>query len=274
VQVNLDFEGEKDAVEKIRTAYGVTSIVTALYADSAIVDGRPSGVRSYRAAVWLETDEARCGLPPFVFAPDLSFGRYAEWALDVPMFFLQRDGVYRPAHGCTFRRFWRDGLDGARATLDDWELHLTTLFPEVRLKRTIELRGADAAPMPFAEALGALWRGLLDDPGACKEAWGLVAGASTEERLALRRSVPAQGLAARLGGHSLKELAGALVAIARDGLGRLPGGAGDAALLEPLAEAAASGRCPADQQLDDFESCGGDRARLCRLWDLAPPPSP
>ena len=166
VQANFDFASEDDAVDKIRTAYGVTSIVTALFSASPIALGRPSGFKSYRAAIWLETDADRCGLLPFVFKPDFRFRDYVEWALDVPMFFVVRDGVYRPAEKMTFRRFMTEGWQGLRATIADWEVHLSTLFPEVRLKRYIEVRGADAGPMPMARGLGALWRGILEDPEA------------------------------------------------------------------------------------------------------------
>ena len=150
VQVNLDFSSEQDAAEKIRTAAGLTSIVTALFASSPIKEGRPNGYKSYRAAVWLDMDEDRCGLLPFVFDEGFGFRSYAEWALDVPMFFLSRRGRYHPLEGVTFRRFLREGWEGERATLDDWVLHLSTLFPEVRLKRTIELRGADASTLPIS----------------------------------------------------------------------------------------------------------------------------
>src|SRR5207249_1847060 len=135
VQANFDYSDEAEAIDKIRTAYGVTSIVTALYAASPIVFGRPSGFRSYRAAIWLETDADRCGLLPFVFEPDFRFRHYVEWALDVPMFFVVRDGAYRPVHTLTFRRFMAEGWEGQQATMADWEVHLSTLFPEVRLKR-------------------------------------------------------------------------------------------------------------------------------------------
>ena len=175
VQVNLDFTSESEAVEKIRTGYGVTSIITGLCAASPIVEGRPSGFKSYRSAIWLETDESRCGLLPFVFEPGFTFRDYAEWALDVPMFFVVRDGVYRSVNGMRFRQFLKDGFEGLRATLEDWEIHLSTVFPEVRLKRTIELRGADAGPLPVASGVAALWRGLLDDPEARAAAWALVA---------------------------------------------------------------------------------------------------
>jgi glutamate--cysteine ligase len=162
VQANFDYSDEAEATDKIRTAYGVTSIVTALYAASPISEGRPNGYKSFRAAVWLETDADRCGLLPFAFSPTFSFRDYVEWALDVPMFFLVRGGEYRPAGGATFRRFMHEGLGAERATLADWEVHLSTLFPEVRLKRYIEVRGADAGPLPTAVALAALWRGVLE----------------------------------------------------------------------------------------------------------------
>src|SRR5262249_4671191 len=163
--------------------------------------------KSFRAAIWLETDEDRCGLLPFAFSPHFSFRDYVEWALDVPMFFVLRDGVYRPAEGIPFRRFVHEGLDGVRATMADWEVHLSTLFPEVRLKRYIEVRGADAGPLPMALSLSALWRGLLDDRDARAAAWALVAGHPFSAREALRREVPRAGLDARLGKRTLAELA-------------------------------------------------------------------
>jgi glutamate--cysteine ligase len=268
VQANFDYLDEADAVDKLRTAYGVTSIVTALYAASPIVEGRPSEWQSFRAAVWLETDEDRCGLPRFAFAPGFCFRDYAEWAVDVPMFFLVRDGAYRPAGGVSFRRFMAEGLGGEQATLRDWELHLSTLFPEVRLKRYIEVRGADAGPMPMAGGLAALWRGLLEEPAARAAAWALVEGPSYDERLALRREVPRAGLGARFGGRSLRDLAVELVGIADAGLARLPGGEGDRPLLDPLRGYAEAGRSPADDLRDDFAAANGDRRALVRKWEL------
>jgi glutamate--cysteine ligase len=271
VQANLDFAGEADAVDKVRTALGVTSIVTALYAASPLTGGKPNGFKSNRAAIWLETDEQRCGLLPFAFKPDFSFRDYAEWALDVPLFFLVRFGEYRPvADGLTFRRFLREGYQGERATMGDWEIHLSTVFPEVRLKRTIEVRGADATGLPLAGALGALWRGLLDDDQARGQAWRLVAEHPFAEREALRRAVPRLGLAARLGHRRVGELAPELVRIAQDGLRRLPGGAEDATLLEPVMAYARAGRSPADDMLDDYAATGGDPAALIKRWELLP----
>jgi glutamate--cysteine ligase len=273
VQANFDYDSESDAVDKLRTAYGVTSIVTALFAASPIYDSRPSAYKSFRAAIWLETDEARCGLLPFVFDAEFSFRHYVEWALDVPMFFVLRDGVYHPAHALPFRRFMAEGFEGFEATLADWVVHLSTLFPEVRLKRYIEVRGADAGPLPMAGALAALWRGLLESASARRAAFALVARPSFSEREALRREVPRAGLAARLGGRTLRELAVELVRIADAGLvelARTPdtGAAGDRALLEPVRAYAEAGRSPADDLLADFEAAKGDPKQLVEKWRL------
>ncbi len=268
VQANLDFETEADATDKLRTAFAITSIVTAMFAASPIREGQATAYKSYRAAVWLETDEDRCGILPFALSPAFAFADYVQWALDVPMFFVLRGGDYRPTGGITFRRFLRQGLDGERATVADWELHLSTLFPEVRLKRTIEVRGADAAPLACATALAPFWRGILDDADARRAAFDLVASASMDERQALRRAVPGQGLTARLAGRPLAAHAVDLCCIAGEGLGRLPDGNADRALLAPLQAYAEAGRCPADDMLDDFNSAGGDPAQLVRKWEI------
>lgn len=268
VQANFDYESEEDATDKMRTAYGVTSIVTAMFAASPIVAGRPAGHQSYRAAIWLETDEDRCGLLPFAFKKDFKFVDYVDWALDVPMFFVVRNGDYTAANGMTFRQFMAQGFAGTTATMADWEVHLSTLFPEVRLKRYIELRGADAGPLPMAVALGALWRGLLEDPEARAAAWKLVDNVALADREALRRAVPKQGLSARLGSRSLRDLAVELCAIAAAGLRRLPSGIQDTQLLQPLAAYATAGRCPADDLLDDFKATGGDPTALIDRWEL------
>ena len=268
VQANFDYDSESDAVDKIRTAYGVSSIITAMYAGSPFAEGRPTGDKSFRAAIWLETDEARCGLLPFVFEPTFCFRDYVEWALDVPMFFVVRGDAYRPVGAMPFRRFMAEGFEGEAATIRDWELHLSTVFPEVRLKRYIELRGADAGPMPMAAALGALWRGLLDDHDARQAAWELVAKPSFGERQALRREVPRAALSATLGGRPLHELALELIRISDAGLARLPGGEEDRPLLAPLWGYATAGRTPADDLLDDFAAAGGDPAKLVAKWEL------
>lgn len=268
VQVNFDYDDEATAVDKIRTALGVSSIVTALFAASPVTEGRPNGYRSFRAAVWLDTDEDRCGILPFAFADRFGFRDYVEWALDVPMFFVVRGGVHHEVSGMPFRKFLRDGWNGERATLADWEMHLSTVFPEVRLKRTIEVRGADAGPIPMATALPALWRGLLDDPEARAAAWALVRGASVAERLVLRREVPRAGLTARLLGRPLRELAVELCDIAAAGLRRLPAGTEDVSLLAPAHERAIAGRAPADDMLDDLAATKGNPVQLVDRWEL------
>ncbi len=186
------------------------------------------------------------------------------------MFFLARAGRYQPLEGVTFRRFLKEGWQGERATMADWVLHLSTVFPEVRLKRTIELRGADAANLAFAGALPALWRGLLDDPGARAAAWSLVDRATLPEREALRRDVPRAGLAARLGKRPSPPWRSSSVRSPPTGLDRLPEGAEDRRLLDPLLEYARAGRSPADDMLADFQRLGGDASRLVQAWALDP----
>jgi glutamate--cysteine ligase len=270
VQANFDYASEAEAADKIRTANAITSVITALYAASPILEGRLTGYKSFRAAVWLETDADRTGLLPFVFEPGFGFRDYVEWALDVPMFFVVRDGVYRAAQNLTFRRFMAEGWQGLTATLADWEVHLSTLFPEVRLKRYVEVRGADAGPMPMARGLGALWRGLLEVTDARVAAYGLVDKVSFADREALRREVPRAGMAARLGPRTVRDLAVELLRIADAGLAELPGGEGDRKLLEPLMARAESGRTPADDLIDDFEAAGGDPKALVARWELRP----
>jgi glutamate--cysteine ligase len=277
VQATFDYESEQDAVDRLRTAFGVTSIVTALFAASPLVEGRPGPDKSFRAAVWLETDPRRCGLLRCAFEPDFSFRHYVEWALDVPMLFIVRGDSYFGTRSWggpgdipddfTFRRFMAEGFNG-EAMMRDWETHLSTLFPEVRLKRTIELRGADAGPMPMAAALAALWRGLLDDTDARAGAWELVAGHSFADREALRREVPRAALRARFGGRRLQDLALELIRISDAGLARLPGGEDDRPLLAPLWAYASAGRTPADDMLDDYEAVSGDPAKLVARWEL------
>jgi glutamate--cysteine ligase len=271
VQATFDYESEEDAVDRVRTANGVTSIVTAMFAASPLVEGRPGPDRSFRAAVWLATDPTRCGIPPFVFEPGFSFRHYVEWALDVPMIFMVRGDVYTDSFpaGLTFRRLMAEGYQG-EATIRDWELHLSTLFPEVRLKRTIELRGADAGPMPMAAAVAALWRGLLDDADARAATWDLVANHPYAEREALRRDVPRGALRARFGNRRVQDLALELVRISDAGLARLAGGQDDRRLLAPLWSYATAGRTPADDMLDDYSAAGGDPAKLVAKWELKP----
>jgi glutamate--cysteine ligase len=260
VQANLDYLDEDDAMEKLRVAMGLSSIVTALFAASPIADGKPTGWQSWRARAWLATDPDRCGLLPFAFEPGARFRDYAEWALDVPMFFVYRGGEYRAMH-LTFRRFLREGWQGERATAFDWELHLSTLFPEVRLKRYVEVRQADASSREMVRALPALWRGVLYDADARRAAWALVDGWSFDERLDLYRRTPKEGLRARIRNRTVAELARELVAIARGGLDRLKS-QGGAAMLSPLEEIAATGRTLSDGIADLWLKLDGDPKKL------------
>lgn len=256
VQANVDWSDEDDAERKMRAAMSVTSIVTALFASSPLVDGKDSGYQSYRAAVWLETDPDRCGLLPFVFERGGFFTRYVQWALDVPMFFVYR-GTYRPVGGMTFRRFLREGFEGERATIADWELHLSTLFPEARLRHYVELRGADSGPLSFVLALPALWKGLLYDCHCCGDVEKLTSDLTLDEREALRRAVPRLGLETPLGRRRrVRDAARELVAIARGSLSRFA--PDEVSALAPLEEVVETGRTWADRIRDVWAASKGD----------------
>jgi glutamate--cysteine ligase len=260
VQANLDYTDEQDAMEKLRIALALSSPVNALFAASPIVDGKPSGYQSYRGRVWLDTDPDRCGLLPWAFKEGAGFRDYAEWALDVPMFFIKRDGEYRKMH-LTFRQFMREGWQGERASLADWELHLSTLFPEVRLKRYVEVRQADASTREMVHALPVLWRTLLYVRDAREAAWALVRDWTLDERLQLYRETGRLGLRATIRGRTLREIAGELVAIAKRGAIALQSPDG-VALLAPLEEIAATGRTVADRILDVWNGAKGDPAKV------------
>ncbi|HEY2749252.1 MAG TPA: glutamate-cysteine ligase family protein [Polyangia bacterium] len=257
VQANLDYESEDDAMEKLRVSMGLSSLVTSLFAASPLVDGKPSGWQSYRARAWLDTDNDRCGLLLFAFRADARFADYAEWALDVPLFFVYRGGEYRPAGGMTFRAFLHDGWQGERATAADWELHLSTLFPEVRLKTFVEVRQADASSRAMVRALPALWRGVLYDAEARRAAWALVADWSLDERLRVYRATPREGMHGSANGRPMREHCRELVKIARAGLERL-GSPEGAALLAPLEQIVATGRTLADEIAAEWERTRGD----------------
>jgi len=246
VQANLDYGDEDDALEKFSVAMGVTSLVTALFASSPLADDKDTGYQSYRAAAWLDTDNERCGLLPFAFERAGLFRKYTQWALDVPLLFLYRDGRYFDAKGMTFRRFMRNGFEGETATLEDWDTHLTTLFPEARLKHFIEVRGADAGSVPMMLALPALWKGLLYDREARRAAIQLTAAWTFPERLALREAVPRTGLAAPIpGGGTVAVAARELVAIARTGLARIA--PDEVPYLQPVEEVAETARTQSDR---------------------------
>ena len=271
VQVNLDFCSEADGIRKMRAAYGVAPIVTAIFANSPFLEGRPTGYRSYRAHIWLHTDPDRCGLLPWVFRDDASFADYGEFALDTPMFFVVRDGRYHDLSGLPFRRYLEEGADGLTPTWDDWTTHLSTLFPDVRLKTHLELRGADAVRPPMLCGLQALWRGILYDDDATAAAWELVAARSLEEHQAVREDVARNGFDAFFGPDRVGDLARELVAIARVGLGRQGwldcSATSPYSFLEPIEEVVADGKTPADRQIEIFEANGGGRRGIAAVME-------
>ena len=262
VQVNLDFADEADAAAKMKCLYSVTSILTALYAASPIVDEKISGYQTYRAWIWRDTDNQRAGLMPFVFDREDIFAAYTEWALDVPMYFVYRTGYHRVPADLTFRKFMAEGWNGEHAMRADWALHLSTLFPEGRLKKFIEVRGCDCGSMPMNTALAPLIRGLLYDPTARAAATALTAKLSYADRLAVADAVPRAGFATRAGTHTIGELAKQLVAIAKDGLARVAPTA--LSLLQPLEAIAESGRTQADHIVELWQRHAGDRPALIK----------
>ncbi|MBM4383662.1 MAG: glutamate--cysteine ligase [Deltaproteobacteria bacterium] len=255
VQANMDFASEADMVRKLRAAMAVTPIVSAMFANSSLYLGKPSGFITRREHIWRHTDPDRCGLLPFVFEDGFGYERYARWALDVPMFFIVRDGVSLPAHTSTFRQFLARGFEGHRPTAADWDLHLTTLFHEVRLKRIIEVRGADC--VPFLSALPALWKGLLYDDTALDAAFDLAKDWSFAEREAALEDVARRGLAASAAGQPVLPLARELAAIASEGLRRIGHGDGphpdERVLLDPLHAQLAKGRSLGEELVDAWE---------------------
>ncbi len=223
VQTNLDFADEADMVTKFRVSLALQPIATALFANSPFTEGRPNGYLSFRSFIWTDTDPDRCGDLPFVFEDGMGFERYTDYILDVPMYFVHRGDDYIDASGQSFRDFLTGklpALPGETPTLSDWEDHLTTAFPEVRLKRYLEMRGADGGPWRRLCALPAFWVGLLYDAAAQAEAWDYVRDWTEAERAGLRRDVPKYGLNATLRGRRVGELAAELLDIARAGLQR------------------------------------------------------
>jgi glutamate--cysteine ligase len=257
VQANFDYQSEADMVQKMRMAAAVSPIVSALFANSSLSEGKANGFVSKRLDAWLYTDPDRTGLLPMIFEEGFGYQRYTDWALDVPMFFVVRDHQYHAANGMTFRQFLERGFGEARATLEDWDLHLTTLFPDVRLKRWIEVRGADAVPPGLTCSLPALWKGLLYDAESRDGAWRLVAEQPMAAREAARVDVSRRGLGAAYGGDPVLELARALTDIARDGLARIahagPRGRDETSFLDPIYEQLEIGASPGQVVVDRWE---------------------
>ncbi len=255
VQVNLDFGSEADMVKKLRVALALQPVATALFASSPLFEGQPNGHRSWRARIWRDLDASRTGMLPFVFEEGFGFQRYVDWVLDVPMYFVYRDGVYHNALGQSFRDFLRGelpALPGEKPTLSDWADHLTTVFPEARVKKFIEMRGADAGSEPFLNALPAFWVGLMYDATALDAAWDLVKGLDADTRQGLRVAASISALAGEAGGVRLVDLARAAVALSQAGLAAR--GLGEEVYLAPLVLALNKGEVQADRWLRLYQT--------------------
>ncbi|MDG6095461.1 glutamate--cysteine ligase [Acetobacter sp. AN02] len=271
VQVNLDFASERDMVRKMQVSLALQPVATAIFANSPFREGKPSGFMSGRAQVWTDTDNARSGMPDICFRDDFGFRSYVEWALDVPMYFIVRDGVIRDVAGRSFRKWMagerQEGLEDVQPLVGDFEDHLTTLFPDVRLKQFLEMRGADAGSPEMMLAQSALWVGLLYDETALSAAEALVREHPWSDYIALRAQIPRTGIETPFGSGSVRDLAARMIGIARDGL-RARGlkdasGRDESVLLAPLEAIAAGGPTQAQHWLERYDGpWAGDVTRI------------
>lgn len=272
VQVNLDFSSEPDMIKKMRVAIALQPVATALFANSPFFDGKPNGHKSWRARIWRHLDDARTGMLPFVFDEDFGFERYVEYMLDVPMYFVYRDGKYVDALGQSFRDFLKGqlpALPGETPTLSDWADHLTTAFPEARLKQFIEMRGADGGPWRRLCALPAFWVGLTYDQEALDAAYDLCKNWDTETREQWRVAASVDGLQAKVGGQSMHDIARECINIAELGLKNraMPGAGGmvpdETHFLNALKDSVETGKTPADELLEQYHGAwGGDLSKI------------
>ncbi len=272
VQVNIDFGSEADMVQKLRVALALQPVATALFANSPFFEGKPNGHKSWRSRIWRDLDDARTGMLPFVFEEGFGFERYVQYALDVPMYFVYRDGKYIDALGQSFRDFLQGklpALPGETPTLSDWADHLTTAFPEARIKKYMEMRGADGGPWRRLCALPAFWVGLTYDQSSLDAAWDLVKGWDAETREALRVAASVDALQAEVGKIKMHDLAREVVAISEAGLkSRARPGAGglipdETHFLNALKESLDSGKTPADELMDRYNGdWNGDLSRI------------
>jgi glutamate--cysteine ligase len=274
VQANLDFASEADMAAKMRLSLALQPLATALFANSPFVEGKPTGYLSSRARVWTDTDPNRTGMLDFVFQDSFNFADYARWALDAPMYFVKRDGIYLDASGMSFRAFMRGELPllpGEYPTIKDWRDHLNTLFPEVRLQNYLEMRGADTGPPERLCALAAFWMGLLYDDAGTAAAWDLVKHWQIEDHERLRADSARLGLKAKVDGRSLQALALDVLAIARRGLknrARIgPSMTDEAGFLASLDEIAETGVTPAERWLELYHGVWNED--LASIYDAA-----
>ncbi len=263
-QANLDFASEADMVAKLRVGLALQPVMTALFANSPFTEGKPNGLLSARSEIWRDTDRARTGMLPFAFEPGMGFERYVDFALDVPMYFVKRGSDYHDVAGQSFRDLMEGrlpSLPGERATISDWANHLSTIFPEVRLKRYLEMRGADVGPAARIVAQSALMVGIYYDPLALDGASELIRGWSAAERQALRDAAPTLGLAAEIAGRTAREVARDMLALARGGLARRSRrdarGRDETSYLDVLDAIAESGVEPARAWLRRYEGPWG-----------------
>ena len=261
IQANLDFSSEADMIKKFRVSLALQPIATALFANSPFKNGKFSGYLSYRSHIWTDTDNDRCGIIPFVFEDSMSFERYVDYMLDVPMYFAYRDGKYLDASGLSFRDFMQGKLSilpGELPTMKDWEDHLTTAFPEVRLKKYLEMRGADGGPWRRICALPALWVGIFYDQECLDAAWDLVKNWSLEEHQHLRDNVPKYGLCTNFQNGIVRDIALKMLEISRLGLTKrnIRGKCGkdETMFLEPLQIIADTDVTPAERKLGKYYS--------------------
>jgi glutamate--cysteine ligase len=266
VQVNLDFSSEADMVTKLRVSLALHPVATALFANSPFSDGKPNGFLSMRSEIWRDTDNQRAGMLPFAFEPGMGFERYVDYALDVPLYFIKRGPVYHDVAGASFRHLLRgelNSLPGERATMSDWANHLGTLFPEVRLKRYLEMRGADCGSPAHILALPAFWVGLLYDPASLDAAWQMVKDWSAEERQALRDAVPKLALDTPFRGGTVADLARQALDLSRAGLKQRSRhdhhSFDETRYLAPLEAYLAEKRVPAQAWLDAYHGRWGER---------------
>ena len=259
VQTNLDYSSEADMVKKLRVSLALQPVATAMFANSPFTEGKPNGFLSFRSEIWRDTDAGRCGMLPWAFEPGMGFERYVDYALGVPMYFVKRGERYIDVAEQSFRDLMQGrlpGLPAERATISDWANHISTIFPEVRLKRYLEMRGADGGPWRRLPALPAYWAGLLYDDDSLDAAWDMVKNWTAEERQKLRDDVPKLGFAARIAGHDVLHLAKATMVLAEKGLARRrrldAGGQDERRYLRPIEEYVARGITPAEELLEKF----------------------
>jgi glutamate--cysteine ligase len=264
VQTNLDFSSEADMVKKLRVSLALQPVATALFANSPFTEGKPNGFLSFRSEIWRDTDNARAGMLPWAFEPGMGFERWVDYALDVPMYFVKRGDTYVDAAGQSFRDLLAGklpALPGERAMISDWANHISSIFPEVRLKRYLEMRGADSGPLANLQALPAFWAGILYDDVSLDAAWDVVKDWTAEERQKLRDDVPKQGLAAKIRARTVVELATDTLKLARAGLTRREhldiDGRDETRYLEVLEDRTARGTTAAQELLAKYHGPWG-----------------